>query len=387
MNLIRAATAIEQFAATLERQPINVAPGRCIRALCKAVECDRCASVCPVAAIRLEREPTLDAEKCVGCGLCQHVCPTGAFEGHDPLPALLNCIASLPDHEVIELTCARHPDAAHGERGVDAVVRTTGCLAAFGASAYASLAALGVMGVILRVDACAQCPIGGLKAEIIRAGETLRELLGRPDALQVIDQGHPGKLNRAWRKRPILAVNNTPLSRRNFFRRLTGQADQPAKALIALPDENDPKRALPRERHRLVRAIALIPRTNRAKGLPRQAGFTGMTAAESCSACGTCARVCPTGALKLVADEANFRLEFDAVRCVDCGVCLRFCKPGALTRTSPPPLDEVLDDMPRVLASGALRRCQKCGAHFAGQPEGENGDLCPVCSHKRKMFR
>jgi uncharacterized protein len=45
----------------------------------KCVGCGRCVEECPVAAIKLEKQASIDASKCIGCAKCIVVCPTGAI--------------------------------------------------------------------------------------------------------------------------------------------------------------------------------------------------------------------------------------------------------------------------------------------------------------------
>jgi ferredoxin len=47
---------------------------------------------------------------------------------------------------------------------------------------------------------------------------------------------------------------------------------------------------------------------------------------ESCVACGSCARRCPTGALSLEPGQAEPLTTFDDSRCIGCGVCVSACK-------------------------------------------------------------
>ena len=48
--------------------------------------------------------------------------------------------------------------------------------------------------------------------------------------------------------------------------------------------------------------------------------------ADSCIMCGSCADVCPAGAIS----EGDGKYEIDATACVDCGTCAGQCPAGAI---------------------------------------------------------
>ena len=49
--------------------------------------------------------------------------------------------------------------------------------------------------------------------------------------------------------------------------------------------------------------------------------------AESCSACGACAEVCPSEAIAYVKGKAIYTI--DEEKCIDCGACQDGCGSGA----------------------------------------------------------
>jgi ferredoxin len=67
-------------------------------------------------------------------------------------------------------------------------------------------------------------------------------------------------------------------------------------------------------------------------------GYVAQVSAANCVGCGTCARVCPFGAI-----EVHVHAQVDVERCMGCGVCQQHCPQGVISlerdRTKPAPLD------------------------------------------------
>jgi ferredoxin len=110
------------------------------------------------------------------------------------------------------------------------------------------------------------------------------------------------------------------------------------------------------------------------------ASWAMLTASAACTACGVCARACPTGALRFDRDASlRFALNFIPRSCVGCEACVHVCFPAALTVDHAPAFQPVFGD-PAVytLAAGELGECPRCHAPMAVRP-GET--LCSVCAH------
>ncbi len=89
-----------------------------------------------------------------------------------------------------------------------------------------------------------------------------------------------------------------------------------------------------------------------ANGVPMLAssGYVAHCEADSCVACGACAKACPFGALE-VADK---KLEIDTARCMGCGVCVSKCPRGALALVRDPSKPAPLDVRELVRSSQAV---------------------------------
>lgn len=364
MNLVKLALAAERF--TQSQPPITVRPMQCVRARDKSAECDRCVDACPAGAIRLEGGVQLDAEACIRCGLCLHACPTDVFSGTDDVHRLLFCTSQLVDRETVEVACALHPDPATGDPKTDAVITTTGCLAALGASAYVSLAAQNVREVRVRLDACAACPLATLQPSIeatIDHADALLAGLGDGRRVSIAEPVQRPK------HRQVYSIKNPPVSRRGFFQALSQRGRDILPTLEGVS-----------ERHRLIEALRQLAPDDQDQPMPGS-DFAALTISDACTACTTCVRICPTGALEFARNEEAFQLTFSAAACVNCGLCIKYCEPGALQHGGSPSIGIVIAPYAAILHEGALTRCSRCNTPFAGHSDD---GLCPICTYRRQ---
>lgn len=370
MNLLQLALAAEKL--TQERPPVNLDAMRCHHVKDKDSPCNLCVVACPTEAIGLDGGVHVEADRCIRCGLCLHTCPTGVFSGYDGTHALLRCVDRLVDREIIEVACQHHPDPARGKRDVDAVIQTNGCLSAMSTAAYISLLALGVNEVRVRLDACADCPL-----RIVQP--SLEKTVAQADALNADRDGGIRIAEAGRAKRPVYSVKNPPVSRRGFFRMAAMQTESAV-------DELAPRQEMvydsgpPLERQRLIRALSRLDGLQPDAPVPDNS-FIQMQASDDCTACGICARVCPTDALQIHTDADHFDLVFKPANCVNCGLCFTYCDPDALSAGGQPTYAEVISGQERTLIQGPLRYCHKCGAAFKS---GNDDKLCPVCAARHE---
>lgn len=370
MNLLAAADHL----ASLEWSAPHLETQRCLHALDKYSECAACIGLCPTNAIETGKPPKLVAERCIHCFACLATCPTGAYRGDDAVPTLITA-AGRADAQVIELICEHHPAAETGSPEARGALRVRGCLAGLGTSAYLALTALGKTNVILRTDACDQCQLAVLQPQIKTQLEDARNLLqawGHKNVLAEANNEQPKV------KRPVWEAENSQLSRRDLFRLTSRQGQTGLARTLAQDDETTTGRVPPRSRQRLLKALAHLPAGNETGDTAIAiGGFAKLTVTTQCTACGVCARACPTGALQLAEGETSFQLTFTPQACTGCELCAHMCLPNALTVNRNPQLNEVFGQtQPVTLLAGELKQCANCHARFASQ----SGDtLCPIC--------
>lgn len=373
MNLLSLAERI----AELDVAPIRLNADRCLHARSKFSNCEVCVDACPISALQLNGSIALKTEACVVCGQCLHVCPTGAFDGDDGLIDLLKCVARLEPDRTIELACSRHPAPEKGPTETTDIIRISTCLAALGPAAYLALLALDVKRVAVRLDACASCPLGKVQAGIEHTLSIVQQLLkpfGIADRIvgltTIVDQSI----------RPIYETKNPVVSRRDLFRALVAKGPQRiARPVIDVDDQSVVAKSPSRERRRLINVVKQLDLIDSNVTL-QDLAFAKLTADEHCTACGTCARICPTGALNFnTSVDAQYQLTFSSQACIDCGMCLDICQLEAL-HCADATLADVLKDQSVVLRAGEFRSCKKCGAKFAAEA---SSDLCPICDFRR----
>jgi len=337
----------------------------------------------------------LDAERCVSCGLCLHLCPTDVFaQSRVPEIKLLDAFEGIPPDRPAELTCPRneHPQRSRVEGAT--VVQTPRCLAALTVPLLLALrrrvALLWLNDVI-----CADCPIGRAQPYIAHTGEAVNALLtafGHSPAVRTY-KAHPEELAIAPTETQVYSGQEPTYTRRGFFTslgRLTRQAtvNVIAESMAArepqgpVPVEQRLPHRVPKNRRQLLLGV-------RALGDPLEVPFalSVLSAAdvavdgEACSACGLCARFCPTGALKFAADESHFVLRFVMAACVDCTICALICPDDAVSFTYESPISALVETEPSILLAGNLVPCARCSQPVAGEPEEDV--TCYVCRSPR----
>jgi ferredoxin len=186
------------------------------------------------------------------------------------------------------------------------------------------------------------------------------------------------------RETPLLDVDNPPLTRRDLFR-LAARQGQVAVArameLETLLGDNQPGH----DRLRLLGALKHLPEPSSSADPQLAAGnFATVSISEACTACGACARACPTSAICFTLNEAQqtFLLDFTPSLCIGCETCIHVCEPGAVTVRHDPPFSAVFGSPEPVnILQGAFARCERCKAVYLAR---EGARLCPACEYRAK---
>ena len=369
MNLVSLAQQIAEAAD----QRIIFDQGACLLSLDKYSECTACFEICPAMAIQPGSPPTFDEEFCQSCQACLPVCPTSAYSysGIDTVNALANSIIRQ-NLKNCDLSCRLNPNFEHGPGHSNAGLRIKGCLAGLGLGGYLTLMSQGLERLFVRVDACDDCPWSMLRAQIdeqVEHAQRLLDLWGRDGALimvEKLDESKPAP-------RPFWNAESPPRSRRELVR---------SKPLADAGDFVGSEGF--RERLRVVRGVKdLLAEPGPGGGTTslEDMDFGLVSVSAECTACGTCGRACPTGALNFVIERSRFSLTFTPEACIGCGICEHVCTPQAVTINHVPTFDQVFGgESSQLLQEGDLLRCKKCRAPFAARLGTQ---FCPVCEFRR----
>ena len=374
MNLFDVA---DRFAA-LDHSDVRLDTERCLHSLYRFSGCEACFDICPVSAITPGKPPALNSEKCQTCLTCLTVCPVGAYAADDAVVSLLNSVTHL-EGSALELLCERNPQAALGFSEASTGIRVRGCLAGLGCGAYLTLAAFGFEHILVRTDACAGCEWGTLPRQVevqVKQAKQLLEAWGKAEILDCVSE-----LDSPL-ERPLWEATNPPLSRRDLFR-LAARQGQIAIARAIEDGQSHPGRRPGRDRLRLLGAVAHLPAPQPGyTGSLMDMDFAWVSISETCTACGVCARACPTSALQFEKneDEKAFTLTFSARNCIGCEMCVHVCAPSAVSVNHTPTFAQIFGKETMTLQEGELVKCELCGILMAARP---NVHLCPLCEYRR----
>lgn len=376
MDILSAAERI----SAIDRSEVVFDPARCLHTRDKFSTCEACLDICPLEAIQTGKPPRLETEACASCLTCLPLCPTGAFSADDAVPDLLNCAAHVESRS-LELICQTHPRAEKGRKAETVGIRLRGCLAGLGNGTYLALAAVGIEHITVRLDACAECPWASLQGQVEKQAQEAKLLLdawGKAEMVGIVTALEEPV------ERPLWEAKNPPLSRRDLFVMLSRQG-QVALARAIEKEVASAERKAGRGRLRLNHAIAHLPTPQNGGVLLGELGFSALAVNEACTACGTCARICPTQALTFEVDEDAHRytLRFSAKLCIACEACAHACAEQAISLEYAPTAEQVWGPQEAVLLrDGELTRCGRCNAWFTARPDGVH--LCPACEFRQK---
>ena len=372
-------SAAERFAA-IDHSEVVLDAQQCLHSHDQFSACEACFEICPVDAIQPGKPPALDTDKCQDCLACLPVCPVGAYSADDAVQSLLTCATRL-ETKTVELICASHGSAEMGLSAESIGILLRGCLAGLGAGTYVALAAIGLEHIVLRVDACANCPWVSLQDTIRSQVEQANQFLSHWDKRDILVC--VSEINEQM-ARPLWDAKNPPLSRRDLFR-MAAKQGQIAMARAMEQEYNGSKRRPGRDRLRLIHAVNHLPKPEKFLDIPMEDGnFTMLSVSSECNACAACVKACPTESLKFHVDEekTHYWLSFDPRTCIGCGLCAHVCAPKAIELEEAPTFAQIFSDTePCTLSAGSVRQCVQCKTLFATDSDQ---NVCPVCAYRKK---
>lgn len=357
----------------------------CIAGRTARSDCRRCADACPARCLTLsEGAVTLDPVGCTNCGLCAAACPTGALavEGFE-LPERVPPAGLL-------VKCERSPHATGG------ATHRVPCLGGLAYDDWLRMALDAAGGPIQVLDdgACKGCPnapqgvpwrapLDSARRALVAAGVPQAALpsIVAPNLLpngNASSEGAPDQSVSAGRRRFFAGLSRSLASGVAHTARARFAPTHPETVPARLRGQG----AAPGGEETRLILLAIAQR----HGLPhpQSALLPSVEAVAGCQAHGTCTRICPTGALELLAhgDRTGAELRFDAWRCIDCGACAAHCPEHALQHTAR--AWRAFATAPVTLAIVARHACPRCGAELATADEDA---LCNRCSKSENLAR
>jgi ferredoxin len=371
-------SAAERF-ASIDHSTVVLNPGRCLHKQDRFSGCEACFTICPVEAISPGKPPSLDAEKCQSCLACLTVCPMGAYSADDAVASLLNAVTHL-EESTLEILCEKNPRVSLGVENSTGM-RVRGCLAGLGCGAYLSLAAFGLEHILARTDACPTCEWRTLPAQVeeqVSQAKLLLEAWGKAETLESSSElDNPVE-------RSLWEAKNPPLSRRDMFRMLTQQG-KVAMARAIESGQVSESRGPGRNHMRILGAAAHLPVVQpEFTGSVLNMDFAWVSVSEACTACGVCARACPTQAIQFVIDEDShsYQLNIFPQLCTGCEMCRHVCEPEAVSVEHAPTFQQVFGSgQPVLLRGGEIAYCEQCKTPYAAKP---GVPLCSICDFRRQ---
>lgn len=307
--------------------------GRCVREWSPFSQCVECVEACPRGAVSVEgRRVKILEDLCSMCGACMRACPTEALVASEPYVEIAKKVV-VDDDGTASLMCGRDVN----------------CIAHVDDSLVLALRARGAKRV--EVIHCRSCPRG---VDVARERERL------------------GGLGVVFAEMDPVS---TELPQRRM-RRLELVGRYVARPRIVKREGVWLVRGVPEKRELLLWALRELRGGEVAHGQ-----FVGKRIrTDLCEYHGTCAALCPTGALQ---SDGKGALYHRPDICVRCKNCLVSCLLNAVENTKVDMAD-VLEGRVHVLASFRLKRCVECGAWF---PEKDGEAKCPSCRRLSQELR
>ncbi len=351
-------------------------------------QCDSCVSACPSHAIHRDGDaavPRFDAALCLHCGTCLSACPFEAFQATNFSER--RALKRMGGQGPVRVRCW----LPHGELSALASPTDTYqmavCLAALTPAALFSMAC--ERECTLVTDRCEACALYRTVGPVLRGNmERARALLGDwHRAGNLVDSGgiaFSGEESvaeptspAAEGSVPAVIESSVPAaaegSARALFRRVMAAKDE---APDGAEGDGPPSRSV--KRHAIGWRLHLEQRWR--DGAARTDGGVyrwpvQRVDEERCAGCGTCAQMCPTGAIQLAAEDGALVYRFNAGLCSECELCLSSCAQRAIRRSAQA---AAAPFAAREVYRQPTAPCRRCGALAPVRSQVDG--LCRLCA-------
>ncbi len=337
----------------------------CLNVRTNKLICQRCEQVCPVKSIKLEKDNIL-IDDCKKCGLCAVACPSGVFD------ELWNAF-----YQVINVVKDSRPDiwvTCHNTRAVKSGLQLN-CLGELTSELvfYMLQKGIGRVQVLYEPDTCREC--------MYNSGQKVWE-----ENLQQLSRIYPAEtqLFNLYEDAAMIKESQdseVDFSRRSLLRNWAANTQQLIGELIPGPSANYSPH--PWEQNLSLRRklfVYMLNNLDREKTAEIQLGHLRHPEInKDCSFCGSCAKLCPSGAMKLEeAINKEITLLVNADECNMCGLCAAICPADAITADQK--LNNAQLSRQVILVKGTSYHCRKCSLEYYDHL-GLEELICPDCKN------
>jgi Fe-S-cluster-containing hydrogenase component 2 len=339
--------------------------------------------ICPEDAISLNPGPIIN-NGCSDCGLCLNVCPTEVFrhEFHTDR-YLLNQARAIfgkdrhqpkAEKKRLFIHCHRAENRNNNSIGLQCLGRITANIILGGVLA-------GFDEVVLTKGICSQCRFQKgekLLTNSIAVSRVLLESTGLGRFAISIKEKEKNK--------------EAPLGRREIFSIISAKVKEKAASFLShrekavrekltqSPENKTGKRLLPqRESLRKLLKQNRPENTMVVKYNPKFPWGKIKIEQNKCSASGTCAALCPMGAISKKMKDDYQLLYFNSSLCTNCSVCRAACPENAIGFEDDFALADIIAEDATVVAAIQLSTCIICGEIITAQ----KNNLCPTCRKRQ----